>query len=724
MTHNLLAHIYKNKDKTFITQSLEEHLHGTAAYASQFLAPIGMPHWGFTLGWLHDIGKAKKHFQSYIQNITGYLGPCQDESTLNAIRVDHATEGAAFCDKYYDKDVAYLLKSAIIAHHRGLMDYDAQAQKIERLKEILIFDMPDLPELSLPAQMHDLQAEEKHHLIRVLYSSLVDADYLDTEQFMSKHIATLRKSIKTSTVDTLLKKLEKHLVQKTAAITEMNTVYEIRQQISSQCAASGSGPQGIYSLTVPTGGGKTLASMRWALHHAQTHGLNRIVVAIPYASVISQTAAKYRRIFGAENVLEHHSNVELDGYNKLASENWDVPIIVTTNVLLFESMHSSHPSMCRKLHNLINSVIILDEAQAFPSAFLQPIVDALSTYNRLFKTSVLLTSATQPTLANNQVSVDTFVGFPEIHEVMSNPQSLFQALRRTDIHVIATRFEHDSLAMRLRQHKRVLCIVNSTEDAQALYNRLPKVGTTLYLSRLMCSDHIERVIKKLKRRLEKSDEIIRVIATPLIEAGVDIDFPVVFREHAGLDSIIQAAGRCNRDGHLTHNGQVYVFQLSDAPKGYIRSGQLALSALDKNHPEADYQVPSTMNKYYHELYQRVSSFDEAQVKPLLSPDSQVRFKEAAKRFKLVSDDAIPILVHWKKGRKIIRSIQSTLIDRSTVRALQRYCVEVGKEDIERLSKLGYIEQIHEIWIQKDMELYHKDIGLNLEETTLKEAMVL
>lgn len=724
MSHSLLAHIYKNQDNTFLTQSLEEHLQGTASYASHFLAPIDMQQWGFTLGWLHDIGKAKGKFQSYIQNISGYLGPCQDEDTYDKTQVDHATEGAAFCDKYYTQDIAYLLKSAIIAHHRGLMDYDAQAKKIERLKEILIFDIPDLPELSLPVHMYDLKAEEKHHLVRVLYSALVDADYLDTERFMSKHIATLRSSIKTLSVDTLLEKLESHLDEKTASLTKINKVYDIRQTISTQCAISGTEAQGIYSLTVPTGGGKTLASMRWALHHAKTHGLNRIIVAIPYASVISQTAAKYRRIFGEENVLEHHSNVELDGYNKLASENWDVPIIVTTNVLLFESMYSSHPSMCRKLHNLINSVIILDEAQAFPSAFLQPIVDALGAYSRLFRTSILLTSATQPTLANHQVGVDTFTGLPEIHEVIPNPRDLFQALRRTDIHVIDSRFDHESLALRIRQYKRVLCIVNSTDDAKALYNRLPKVGTTLYLSRLMCSDHIEHIIKRLKRKLKKNDEVIRVIATPLIEAGVDIDLPVVFREYAGLDSIVQAAGRCNRDGYLESNGQVYVFHLSDTAEGYIRSGQLALSALNTKHPDADYQVPSTMNKYYHELYQRVSSFDEAQVKPLISTDTQVRFREAAKRFKLVGDDAIPVVVHWRKGLKIIHSIQGKLISRETVRALQRYSVELGKEDIERLSQLGCIEKTHDIWIQRDIELYRKDIGLDLEDIALKEAMVL
>lgn len=723
MSDTLLAHIFKKQDNTFLTQSLEAHLHGTAHLASHFLTPINMAHWGFTLGWLHDMGKAKGNFQSYVQNISGYLGPCEDEGSYDRIRVDHATEGAAFCDKYYDEDIAYLLKSAIIAHHRGLMDYDVQADKIEQLKEILIFDIPDLPALSLPAHMHYLKAEDKHHLIRILYSALVDADYLDTERFMSRHLATIRNSVSSSSVDTLLERLETHLAQKIATIKEVNKVFEIRQQISMQCEEAGANPQGIHSLTVPTGGGKTLAAMRWALHHAKTHGLNRIVVAIPYASVISQTAAKYRRVFGEENVLEHHSNVELDGYNKLASENWDVPIIVTTNVLLFESMYSNHPSMCRKLHNLINSVIILDEAQAFPPGFLQPIVDALSAYNRLFNVSVLLTSATQPTLANQEVGVDSFTGFPEIHEVMPNPQTLFTALQRTDIHVVDTHFNHQQLTMQLRQHKRFLCIVNSSDDAKAIYNRLPKVGTTLYLSRLMCSDHIERVINRIKKKLKKPDEVVRIIATPLIEAGVDIDLPVVYREHAGLDSIVQAAGRCNRDGHLPSNGQVYVFHLSDATDGYTKSRQEAQAALTKKYPNADYQMPSTMTQYYIELYQRVNSFDEAEVGTLVSKDSQVRFREAAQRFKLVSDDAIPVVVRWKKGLKLIRSIQDTLISREMFRALQRYSVELGKEDIEKLSELGYIEKIHDIWIQKDIELYRSDIGLDLDDLAIKEAML-
>ena len=321
---------------------------------------------------------------------------------------------------------------------------------------------------------------------------------------------------------------------------------------------------------MPTGGGKTLASILWALYHAVKNHHQRIIIAIPYTSIIVQTASTLRKIFGDENVLEHHSNLNPEDIKdrklrerlQLATENWDYPIIVTTNVQLFESLFSNKRSDCRKLHNIVNSVIILDEVQTLPLGFYKPIVHTFDTLHRIFGVSVLFTTASQPILSGRIEGTNPFASFDaltEVHEIIPTEVQLHEKLRRVNLNFMEGARTYDEIAEELAKHPKVLCIVNTRKNAKELFDRLPKEGIRLHLSRMMCPDHVADTIKRIKEALkEGGDKPIRVVATQLIEAGVDIDFPIVYRQEAGLDSILQAAGRCNREGKLGIS-DTYVF---------------------------------------------------------------------------------------------------------------------------------------------------------------------
>lgn len=357
-----------------------------------------------------------------------------------------------------------------------------------------------------------------HHLSRMLFSCLVDADYLDTEAFMDKKSSDLRKN--KASLKLLLPLLEKYLMNLKADAKD-SEVNQIRDIVQRQCLKMSEEPVGFYSLTVPTGGGKTLSSLAWAIKHAIHNGQRRVIIAIPYTSIIMQTASVLRGIFGDENVLEHHSNFEPDDKDdalanqiKLATENWDYPIIVTTNVRLFESMFANKPFACRKLHNIVNSVIILDEVQTLPTGFLQPIVDSLKTYNKLFNVSILLTTASQPVLSgliegcNPKVSFD---GIEKVTEIIPKEYALHDKLRRVKLDFIQDGKTYDDIAETLTRHRRVLCIVNTRKDAYEIYSRLPQEGKTLHLSRNMCAEHIMSTIDEikaaLKRRMTLSSEL-------------------------------------------------------------------------------------------------------------------------------------------------------------------------------------------------------------------------
>lgn len=550
---------------------------------------------------------------------------------------------------------------------------------------------------------------------------------------MDKESSDLRKN--KASLKHLLPLLEKYLMNlKTDA--KDSEVNQIRDIVQRQCLKMSEEPVGFYSLTVPTGGGKTLSSLAWAIKHAIHNGQRRVIIAIPYTSIIMQTASVLRGIFGNENVLEHHSNVNseilrdenLEEKMKLASENWDYPIIVTTNVRLFESMFANKPSACRKLHNIVNSVIILDEVQTLPSGFLQPIVDSLKAYNKLFNVSILLTTASQPVLSgmiegcNPKVSFD---GIEKITEIIPEEYALHDKLRRVKLEIDDEGKNYDEIADMLKKHKRVICIVNTRKDAKELFKRLPKEGITLHLSKMMCSAHISETIEKIKSALnDESNAIIRVVSTQLIEAGVDIDFPVVYRQEAGLDSILQAAGRCNREGR---NGicTTFVFSLSKEhklPLGEIQAANNARKNLNKN---LDWFSPEAMSEFFYQKYSQTHSFDVKKIKEYLYSINDLYFATAAEKFHLIEDAGQNVIVCWKNSMDLIQQLLDSGPSYNLMKTLSQYSVSVHKTDFEALQKIGVVKEVLEgLFVVGYREQYDENIGLLTDSNWSDKSLII
>lgn len=731
----IISHIRKNKDGEFEAfQSNEEHCLGVAKLASQFANKFGMSAWGQLLGILHDKGKESDAFQQHIKRETGY-----DPNIRVVGNPHHAYVGGIIARHLYGKSFDNLIVNPIISHHSGLHDSDEIEVTItHEIEKCRNQELPSeinthVEKIDLTKPAFSMKANDFHHLGRMLYSCLVDADYLDTESFMDERASSLRH--KKANIAELLPLLEEKL-KSFKATDNHSTINKIRGQVQEQCSRESDTPVGFYSLTVPTGGGKTLSSLLWAMKHAMRNNLERIIIAIPYTSIIMQTASVLRNIFGEENVLEHHSGIDLERIKdetlseklKLATENWDYPIVVTTNVQLFESMFSNKPSLCRKLHNIVNSVIILDEVQTLPTGFLQPIVDSLKTYNRLFNVSVLFTTASQPVLSGLIKGCNpnaSFSGIEKIEEIIPSDFSLHERLRRVRLDIDNEGKSYDEVAGMLRRHKQVLCIVNTRRDAKELYERLPQEGITLHLSKNMCPAHISETISQIKTALKEDDnEVIRVVSTQLIEAGVDIDFPVVYRQEAGLDSILQAAGRCNREGK-DGMSTTYVFSLSkehNLPKGDMQAANEARLNLGGS---LDWFAPDTMTSYFKQLYCRKNSFDEKDIKHYLYNPRELYFATAAKAFHLIEDAGISVVVRWKDSMELLQQLLQDGPSYVLMKRLSQYTVNINQTDFKALANMGVITEKKEgLFVVDFQQQYDSHIGLRTENNWANEVLML
>lgn len=718
MKKNIISHV---RMTDMVCQSNDDHQRGVAERAEAFAAEFGMAEWGRVLGLLHDKGKEKKAFQQHIIKESG-LNP----NVRFAGDYRHAYVGALIAKKLFPQH-HLLMDNAIMGHHRGLYDNGEmnEVMKSEIPDDVSVESIDahlDIPRLGKP--------QDIHHLQRMLYSCLVDVDYLDTEAFMQPEQSKQRGRYDSLAV--LEEKLDEYLskLKKDAPDTEVN---RIRNEVQQCCIKESDNNPGFFSLTVPTGGGKTLASVLWSIKHAVRNNLNRIIIAIPYTSIITQTASVLRNIFGEENVLEHHSNVdgsklndkELTDRLKLATENWDYPIIVTTNVQFFESLFSNKPSDCRKLHNIAKSVLIFDEVQTLPIAFLQPIVDTFDTLKRVFGTSILFTTASQPVLSGEIMGTNPFVSFEglsEIREIIPKEANLHNRLRRVEIRFDEERENYDEIAEKIAKYQQVLCIVNTRNDAKEIFTRLPKEGISLHLSRMMCPDHVRETIAKVKAALNNPDNsIIRVVATQLIEAGVDIDFPVVFRQEAGLDSVLQAAGRCNREGKLDR-GVTFVFGFQKPlPPGFMTQTNNARLAMGK---EYDWFSPEAMEAYFRQLYSRVDNFDKANIKDLLyKPEMQ--FETAASEFQLIDDNTTSVIVNWKNSLDLVERLKKEGVTYTLMKALSQYSVNVRNNDLKKLMDAGAVEEVLEgVYVVSDSNFYDKEIGLVTENHWLEESLIV
>lgn len=661
-------------------------------------------------------------------------------------KIDHSAAGAILAANK-NKGIGKILGYLIAGHHTGLPDWypemrtngytlEERLSNPEHLQNALKGNPPDsvlnavLPS-SLPCQSQNGGSELVHVWIRMLYSCLVDADFLDTERFMSPEKADLRPNA--VDLEMLKERFDLYMAVKENGSPDTQ-VNRARKNILRECREKGRSLEpGLFSLTVPTGGGKTLASMAFALEHALKHGKKRIIVAIPYTSIIEQTAAVYREVFGDEAVLEHHSNFDPKKEtpkSRLATENWDAPIIVTTNVQLFESLFAAKSSACRKLHNIVNSVVVLDEAQMLPTDFLQPVVSVIKSLSAHFRASVVLCTATQPVLSGKVgTGKDILNGFEDgsVRELMSDPEKLFNVFQRVRVRILGQageRHEWSEIAERLREHEQVLCIVNTRKDCRELHAQMP--DGTVHLSALMCPEHRSKVIAEVKSKLMVG-EPVRVVSTQLLEAGVDIDFPTVYRSFSGLDSIAQAAGRCNREGRL-ERGDVVVFNPpKPSPSGRLLKAETAAQTLFRTEPElAASLMPEAFRRYFIHYFGGLNGFDTRGIMDLLAGNDaaryfQIQFRTAAKRFKLI-DDAMQygVIVRYRNGKTNI----SALIDQlrfggpsqTLMRQLQRYSVNVYDPDLKKLKDNGLIEEVSGIWVQTQDSLYDPVFGLNIDAT--------
>ncbi|MGB7543542.1 MAG: CRISPR-associated helicase Cas3' [Burkholderiales bacterium] len=720
-----IAHARENGNGQFVIHDLEDHLRGVAQLAKHFARDFGSTDWAHIAGLWHDLGKYAKEFQRRIKSVSGYDPDAHLEGSVG--RVDHSTAGALHAVEQFGvhgRTLAYL----IAGHHAGLPDWHAgetggaalnvRLDDKSHLKRALSQPIPqEILSQTKPTSSPVGKSDGFALWVRILFSCLVDADFLDTEAFMDEGKAAQRAEY--PTIQELLHRFNSHMNENFsgAAPTRVN---RIRAEVLRQCREKANETPGMFSLTVPTGGGKTLSSLAFALQHAAKYGKRRVIYVIPYTSIIEQTANIFRDIF-PDAVVEHHSNLDPDKEtvrSRLAAENWDAPIIVTTNVQFFESLFAARTSRCRKLHNIVNSVVVLDEAQLLPPEFLQPILTAMNLLAQHYGVTFVLSTATQPALNSRSGFGWTFKGLDGVHEIVSDPDSLYRDLERVTVELpedLHQTQSWDEIAERMQRHESVLAVVNSRTDARELHRRMPK--GTLHLSALMCGEHRSRVIADIKRRL-MDGEAVRVVSTQLVEAGVDVDFPVAYRALAGLDSIAQAAGRCNREGKLAR-GEVYVFvPPNPAPPGHLRRAtETTVSLLFESHENPLRR--ELFQSYFEQLYWKAPSLDKQSIEGLLKANGQgeVQFRTAAQRFQLIDESGYrSVIVRYGDSPVLIGSLRKEGPKRWLMRRLQRYTVSLPDYQFKKLLGNGDVREVYpDMFAQTADALYHADLGVLVDD---------
>ena len=687
-------------------QTVENHLQGTAALCGTFAAEFGEKERGAFLGQAHDIGKKSDDFQKRLHG---------------GKKVDHATAGALECAKRHEEQMA----CCVIGHHGGMpdfgnpkTDYPGAPTCVGRIKKGLSGGIPPyhwaetLPDPGKKPPLTDNFSTAMW--TKMLFSCLVDADFLDTKSFMAE---TAPQRGGYDSLEVLQERLNAFTAPWFPGKTELN---RNRCAILSACQEKAALTRGIYSLTVPTGGGKTVSSLAFGLNHAVKNGMKRVIYVIPYTSIIEQNAQVFRDILGENNVIEHHSSVSYDDdaetgkencFQRLAAENWDAPVIVTTAVQFFESLYSNRPSQCRKLHNIANSVVIFDEAQMIPTCHLLPCVGAMASLVSQFRSTILLCTATQPVLT------DLFRRFypnVQITELCPQVADNFRKFQRVTYRDGGTLSE-EALAEELQQHNQALCIVNTRKAAQSLYALLPEEGR-FHLSTLMYPAHRKEVLSTIRTRLDAGLPC-RVVSTSLIEAGVDVDFPMVWREIAGLDSIAQAAGRCNREGRNSAAESIVTYFQSEHPTPVLQkiNIQAAHEALKQGGNPGE---PETMNHYFTALRSLIGeNMDKSNTVKLLQ-ESLLPFRTVAEGFHLIDQETCSVYIPLGDGAEICRPIQEKRANREDYRRAGQYSVGIYQQHFLNLWRAGDIELLSEnSAVLTNLSLYDPEMGLSTKADT-------
>jgi CRISPR-associated endonuclease/helicase Cas3 len=789
-----VAHSTRDPDGTLRYHDLGEHLRAVADLAADYATSFGGTEWARLAGLWHDLGKYREGFQDYIRTDEGPQAHVRGE--IAGHDKSHSAAGALHAIQEFERRhgahgriAARVFAYLIASHHAGLYDWSrpqgersdlqdrlTKAPARREYREAEAAAAPDVlqPQITLdPTQAlrhvpgvaergGDRQPRNPLAFalwVRMLFSCLVDADFLDTEAFMSPTRSAARAAV--PTLDAMGRVFDQWIAERDRQLAASgalaHTVNRVRADVLAQCRARAIADPGLFSLTVPTGGGKTLSSLAFALDHARRHGKRRVVYAIPYTSIIEQTADVFRGVFkslGPEALVEHHSQAESDpkdetAASRLACENWDAPLVVTTNVQLFESLFAARTSRCRKLHNLVDSVIVLDEAQQLPPAFMQPILDTLHLLARHYGATIVLCTATQPALSSTRYfdPAANLRGLDGVVEIIADPDALFAQLERVEVRRpadLSAATPWTTLASEVAQQDAALVVVNRRRDARDLHALLP--AGAFHLSALMCGVHRKAVLDEVKRRLAAQREgtdlrPVRLVSTQLIEAGVDVDFPVVYRALAGLDSIAQAAGRCNREGRLRSGdgpgrGTVHLFvPPTEPPSGLLLKGVRATRSVLHGH-QGTVLDRKLFERYFRQLYYQCDLDERRIVADLRAPldfteaGLGVSFRSAAERFKLIDDeDQTQIIVRWSSAAEdsggcdaLIGKLLAEGPKRWLARALQRYSVSVPTRTATALLADGSVREVFPGWfVQQADGVYDVTLGLLIDRELFDPA---
>lgn len=692
---------------------LREHLLQVAELAAQFAKPFRAQSLAYILGLFHDLGKINQKFQAYLR-ACGRGKRCSIEP--------HAIWGAAFSVRYLR---CYLpeLMLPVHGHHAGLPDRGQaflecdqflaeRRDAIEAMRDY-IRRLGPLPQLRLAQNKNNTRRE---FFIRMLFSTLVDADYLDTEKHFARERAALRNGW--LSLEELWRRLQESqvaLLERVQNEGKANTpVNRARWEVYQACLQAASKPPGIFRLTVPTGGGKTRSGLAFALKHACEHGLRRVIVAVPYTSIVDQTAEEYEHIFGKKEwaFLEHHSAFEppegeeqgVDAQKRrLATENWDAPLILTTTVQLFESLFSDRPGKVRKLHRLAQSVLFLDEVQTLPPQLLRPTLDVLRTLVEEYGVSLILSTATQPAFEESRF-LESFQGL-NICEIVPDAERHFETLRRVTYALRTEPITWRDLATEVRDLPQVMVVLNARRDAIQLLTPLDQEPDVFHLSGLLCGIHRRRILAEVKRRL-RDDAPVRLVSTQVVEAGVDLDFPVVYRAVGPLDRIVQAAGRCNREGSRPR-GWVVIFDPVEgrAPRGPYKVGlEKARMLLWEESAEALHN-PDFYRKYFRRLFSDV----DLDQKCIQKHREELNYPEVAKRYRLIEEDTVPVVVPYEDAEDRLEDWQKNP-SQHTWQRLQPYVVNLYRCDVNRLKDKGSLECVRE-GLYRWLGCYDERLGL-------------
>lgn len=739
-----LAHTENDQGQPHL---LRDHLRGVGELAEAF-ASAANPALAEAARWaglLHDLGKYREEFQEYLRH-----------EREGSVETHHAVYGAALAHHRGWLALAF----AIASHHAGLHDISQLKALVNDEKYKAKDRLPLLIErFTAEVQQLDQQfAEPKFDLsqqaraeffIRMLFSALVDADFLDTEA----HYTGAPRTSFEFRPDELMQLLLEEKKEK-PSVGELNT---LRNRIFQQCLDAAELPPGFFSLTVPTGGGKTLSSMAFALSHAARHHLQRVIVVIPYLSIIEQNAAQYRRVFDPQNrgiVIEHHSAVAVPEDREerrrspleYAAENWDAPIIVTTSVQFIESLFANRTTRCRKLHNIARSVVIFDEVQTLPAHLLNPLLSIIRELKRNYGASFVFSTATQPAFRK---SLSLAEGFSEneVTEITRETTETFRKLRRVKLNLPQTgeTVGWRALAEQLAAQPRALCVVNVRRHAFELWEELRRIlppdecDAVFHLSSAMCAEHRFNLLGEDKepaactiRARLRDGQACRVISTQLIEAGVDVDFPIVWRALGPLDSIVQAAGRCNREGKHAL-GEVIIFRPTDnsLPRGiYSTATGVTETLLARADAEALATDHTLFEQYFSQLHQYVpTDYERAGECSIQEDREHLRFREVARKARVIPDDTKPVIVPYGEGIKTIEKIRERpqekgkpRFGKADLQRLQRFMVNLHSQHFMQLKALGQLDNLLpnlELYVLSE-GFYHKHLGILINQRPMED----